>query len=71
MDSFILDDEGQDLSEYCLLMALISLIALGIFIHMSGGVQAIWSGSGAALSTASGSASGSTTGNSTASSPGN
>jgi Flp pilus assembly pilin Flp len=69
MNDFLLrDDRGQDLSEYCLLMALISLIALGIFIHFSGGVQSIWSNSGAALSTAGAVVSESTT---TAQTPGN
>jgi Flp pilus assembly pilin Flp len=36
-------ESGQDLAEYCLLTALLSLIGLGLFIHFSGGVHAIWS----------------------------
>ena len=36
-------DQGQDLSEYCLLTALIALIALGIFYHVSGGIEGLWS----------------------------
>lgn len=67
---FLRKDDGQDLSEYCLLTALIALIALGLFIHMSGGVQSIWSGSASTLSTANGAVAGSTTGDATASSPG-
>lgn len=35
-------DEGQDLAEYCLITALIVLVALGIFWHVSGGVQGMW-----------------------------
>ena len=36
-------DHGQDLAEYCLLTALVALIALGIFYHVSGGIQGMWS----------------------------
>ena len=43
------EDRGQDLAEYCLLTALIALIGLGIFVHMSGGVYAIWGGANTRL----------------------
>ena len=43
-------DHGQDLADYCLLTALIALIALGIICHVSGGIQGMWSSAGAALS---------------------
>jgi Flp pilus assembly pilin Flp len=33
---------GQDVAEYCLLTALLLLVGLGIFVHLSGGIQAIW-----------------------------
>jgi Flp pilus assembly pilin Flp len=33
---------GQDLAEYCMLTALLLLVGLGIFVHLSGGIQAIW-----------------------------
>lgn len=36
------DDKGQDLSEYCLLTALVALIGLGLFLYASGGVQNLW-----------------------------
>lgn len=36
------EEGGQDLAEYCLLTALIALVAVGIFVQASGGVQAIW-----------------------------
>ena len=42
-------DQGQDLSEYCLLTALIALIALGIFYHVSGGIQGLWSSTNTTL----------------------
>jgi Flp pilus assembly pilin Flp len=42
-------DDGQDLAEYCLLTALIALIALGLFCYASGGIQGIWSSTGTAL----------------------
>jgi len=41
--SFWRDEHGQDLAEYCLVTALIALVALGIFYHISGGVQDLWS----------------------------
>lgn len=37
------NDQGQDVAEYCLLTALVALIALGIFYHVSGGLQGMWS----------------------------
>ena len=33
---------GQDLSEYCLLIAFIVLLATGIFVKVSGGLQSVW-----------------------------
>src|SRR5450759_3448394 len=43
------EDRGQDLAEYCLLTALVALIALGIFVHVAGGVQAVWSSANTSL----------------------
>ena len=40
---FRVSDLGQDLAEYCLLTALVALLALGIFSFMSGGIQGMWS----------------------------
>jgi Flp pilus assembly pilin Flp len=45
------EDLGQGLAEYCLLTALLMLIGLGIFIHLSGGIQAIWGNANTTLST--------------------
>jgi Flp pilus assembly pilin Flp len=36
-------DLGQDLAEYCLLTALVALLALGLFSFVSGGIQGMWS----------------------------
>ena len=43
------EDRGQDLAEYCLLTALIALVAAGILVHLSGGMQALWSGANTSL----------------------
>jgi Flp pilus assembly pilin Flp len=43
------EDHGQDLSDYCLLTALVALIALGVFIHVSGGIQNLWTFGNSAL----------------------
>jgi Flp pilus assembly pilin Flp len=37
------NERGQDVAEYCLITALIALVALGIFWHVSGGLQGTWS----------------------------
>jgi Flp pilus assembly pilin Flp len=42
-------ERGQDLAEYCLLTALVSLIAVAILIHLSGGMQALWTGANTSL----------------------
>jgi Flp pilus assembly pilin Flp len=36
------EDRGQDIAEYCLITAFIVLVALGIFWHVSGGMQGMW-----------------------------
>ena len=51
---FFRENGGQDLAEYCLLMALIGLVALGIFIKCSGGVQAIWGATNTTLASSPG-----------------
>ncbi len=56
------EDRGQDLSEYCLLTALIALVALGIIIQLSGGMQAVWGGANASLTAGSAAISGTTGG---------
>jgi len=46
------ENGGQDVSEYCLLTALVALIALGIFWHISGGMNALWGSSNTTLNNA-------------------
>jgi Flp pilus assembly pilin Flp len=36
------EESGQDLAEYCLLTALLTLAAAAILVQASGGIQAIW-----------------------------
>jgi Flp pilus assembly pilin Flp len=43
------EDRGQDLAEYCLLTALVALVALAFIIHASGGMQALWTGASTSL----------------------
>jgi Flp pilus assembly pilin Flp len=43
------EDSGQDVAEYCLMTALLALIALGIFWHVSGGLQGMWTSLNATL----------------------
>jgi Flp pilus assembly pilin Flp len=42
-------ERGQDLAEYCLLTALVALLAVAVLIHMSGGMQALWDGANTQL----------------------
>ena len=44
---------GQDLAEYCLITALLALCACGIFYHVSGGMQNIWTNASNTLATSS------------------
>jgi Flp pilus assembly pilin Flp len=43
------EDRGQDLAEYCLLTALVALVGMAIFVHLSGGMQALWSDANTSL----------------------
>jgi Flp pilus assembly pilin Flp len=43
------EDRGQDLAEYCLLTALVALVAVAILVHLSGGMQAVWGGANTSL----------------------
>ncbi len=61
------DETAQGLAEYCLITALLALVALGIFIHVSGGVQNIWGTAGSTMANAGSVAAG---GDATASAPG-
>ena len=61
------EDRGQDLAEYCLLTALVALIGMVIFVHLSGGMQALWTDANTSL-TAGNAAISATTGSGTATS---
>jgi len=52
------DERGQDLAEYCLLTALIALIGLGIFVHISGGMSSLWGGANTSLTAGNAAATG-------------
>jgi Flp pilus assembly pilin Flp len=57
IQQFLRRESGQDLAEYCLLTALLALIALGIILHVSGGLQGIWGTANSTLATSGGSGS--------------
>ncbi|SPE35489.1 hypothetical protein SBA3_2270016 [Candidatus Sulfopaludibacter sp. SbA3] len=52
---FLIQESGQDLAEYCLITALLALVALGIFWKVSGGMQAIWGTANSTLGVSTGS----------------
>jgi Flp pilus assembly pilin Flp len=47
---FFRNEQAQDLAEYCLLTALVALIALGIFWRVSGGMQNLWTSANTTIS---------------------
>jgi Flp pilus assembly pilin Flp len=49
--SFLGDDQGQGLAEYCLAAAFIALVALGLYVHVSGGMKDLWTTANSALVT--------------------
>lgn len=61
---FLGDEQGQGLAEYCLAAAFIALVALGLYIHLSGGVHDLWTTANSTLVTghATGGGTGSVTG---------
>jgi Flp pilus assembly pilin Flp len=69
--TFLREESGQDLADYCLLTALVALVAVAILIKVSGGVQNLWTvantslanGNHTATSSTSGSTAGSTNSN--------
>ena len=69
MSFFLRNDRGQDLAEYCLLIALVALVACGLIVHFSGGVQVIWNSANNTLASGSPSA-GSSSASSTSSAAG-
>lgn len=47
--SFLAEEQGHGLAEYCLIAAFIALAALALYIHVSGGVQDLWNTANSAL----------------------
>jgi Flp pilus assembly pilin Flp len=42
ISGFFRREDGQDLAEYCLITALVALVAGGILLHVSGGLGSLW-----------------------------
>jgi len=47
--SFLVDDQGQDLIEYTLLMAFVALASAALFLGAGGSIKGIWSTSNSQL----------------------
>jgi Flp pilus assembly pilin Flp len=47
------EEIGQDLSEYCLIIALVMLAAAGILVKVSGGIQNLWTAANTTLANTS------------------
>jgi Flp pilus assembly pilin Flp len=50
--------DGQDLAEYCLITAVVALIAGAILFKVSGGMQNLWNSAGQTTNSAASAASG-------------
>jgi len=70
MAFFRKNEHGQDLAEYCLLVALVALIALGLMAHFSGGIQGIWNSASTTLASGNASSSSPAAGAGAGSQPG-
>ena len=57
LNSFLRDEQGQDLIEYTLLLAFICLSSAALFITAGGDVSGIWSATNSQLTAANSSAS--------------
>ena len=64
--NFFGEQQGQDLAEYCMLLALVLLIGAGILYRVSGGMQNLWTTANSSI--AAGASSGGA-GNASASTP--
>ncbi len=56
--AFLRNDRGQDLIEYTMLLAFLCLVVTGIFVNVSGGVNAIWTSGNTTLTAGAQAASG-------------
>jgi len=52
LNRLLLDDSGQDLIEYTLLMAFVALASAALFIGAGGSISGIWSTTNSQLSAA-------------------
>jgi Flp pilus assembly pilin Flp len=57
VQSFLRDEQGQDLIEYTLLMAFIALASAAVFVNAGKSISTIWGSASTQLSTAAVSAS--------------
>jgi Flp pilus assembly pilin Flp len=57
INSFLRDEQGQDLIEYTLLLAFVALASAALFIGAGNSVKGIWSVTNTQLSSANASAS--------------
>jgi Flp pilus assembly pilin Flp len=53
------EDQGQDLTEYTLIIAMVALVAFGIFASTGQSAASVWSGAGTILTSADSTSSGS------------
>ena len=51
-------EDGQDLAEYCLITALVAMLAAAILFKVSGGMQNLWNVAGQTTNSAASAASG-------------
>ncbi len=51
----LLDDGGQDVTEYTLLLAFVALVSAALFLNGSGSISHIWTSTNSALSVGTGS----------------
>ena len=49
MKNFIVCEDGQDLVEYALLAALLSVVSIAILTTLGGSIKAVWTAIDAAL----------------------
>jgi Flp pilus assembly pilin Flp len=54
------NDRGQDLIEYTLLLAFVSLVVAGVFVNTAGGIGNIWNSGNATLTAGADAANGNT-----------
>ena len=46
----LLEDEGQDVTEYTLLLAFVALVSAALFLNNTGAISCIWTSTGSVLS---------------------